>query len=142
MHRPIVFAAAAVVAHALATILHGLPHQRIPVPTTPEQNLFIATVIGIGPLVALALLATRLRPVGAALLLATMAGSLVFGVYHHFVALGPDHVSQVPPEGWGALFGASAVLLAVTEALGCLAGGWVLRTGRATRIHVPEARAA
>ena len=46
-----------------------------------------------------------------------MAGSLVFGLVNHFVLASPDHVAHVSPE-WRPLFATTAVLLAVTEAIG------------------------
>jgi hypothetical protein len=45
----------------------------------------------------------------------------------HFLLLGPDHVSSVNMEGWGATFQATAFLLAVTEALGMAAAARLLR---------------
>jgi hypothetical protein len=46
-----------------------------------------------------------------------MAGSLVFGVVNHFVLVSADHVGHVDPHV-RTLFTTTAVLLAVTEALG------------------------
>jgi len=59
----------------------------------------------------------RYRGIGAGLIAATMAGSFVFGVVNHFVVAGPDHVVHVVPQ-WRPLFAMTAVMLAVTEALG------------------------
>jgi len=47
----------------------------------------------------------------------TMAGALVFGFVNHFVLSSPDHVAHVDPQ-WRPLFTTTAVLLALTEALG------------------------
>jgi hypothetical protein len=116
-----------VAVHAAATLLHAIPHMAIPVPTTPAQNAFIAIVINLAPLVAATLLWTRFGRTGAWLLLASMAGSLAFGLYYHFIVEGPDHVSRVPADGWGTLFLASSVLLSVTEGLGCWIGVWALK---------------
>ena len=60
-----------------------------------------------------------------------MAGSLVFGLVNHFVLASPDHVAHVAPE-WRPLFTATAVLLALTEALG---SGLAVRLAR-ERKHV------
>jgi hypothetical protein len=137
MSRPVIAATAAVAGHALVVVLHGLAHQRVPVPTTADQSLFVLIVIVLGPLVALALLATRYRRTGAMLLAASMAASLVFGVYHHFIAAGPDNVISVPADPWGTLFRATAILLALTEGLGWLAGSRALRSKHLTT-HEPE----
>ena len=47
----------------------------------------------------------------------TMAASLVFGLVNHFVLTGPDHVVHVARH-WRPLFTTTAILLALTEALG------------------------
>jgi hypothetical protein len=62
---------------------------------------------------------------GAAALAASMAGSFAFGLYYHFVAISADHVLHLPAGSdptWAAIFRLSAVLMAVAEALGALAG--------------------
>ena len=56
--------------------------------------------------------------------------SLVFGVVNHFLLESPDHVAQVAAQ-WRVLFGTTAVLLAVTEALGSGLAFW-----RATHVRV------
>jgi hypothetical protein len=55
------------------------------------ESAFVEAVILVGPLLAMALLWT-------------MAGSLVFGLYHHFVAMGPDHVGAQVAGMWGNTF--------------------------------------
>ena len=73
-----------------------------------------------GPLAGLAV--SRSRPAaGGWIVAATMAGALVFGVANHFIIDAADHVSHVEPR-WRALFTATAVLLAVTELGGAVAG--------------------
>ena len=56
-----------------------------------------------------------------------MSASFVFGVVNHFVRSSPDHVAHVAPS-WQPVFAVTAVLLAVTEALG---SGVALRIIRA-----------
>jgi hypothetical protein len=54
-----------------------------------------------------------------------MAGALVFGVYYHFILPGPDHVTHISlPVSLDMrdIFDVSAVLLALFECLGVLAG--------------------
>jgi hypothetical protein len=68
--------------------------------------------------------------IGSWLIAITMAGSLVFGVVNHFVLASPDHVAEVA-QPWQPLFTATAVLLAVTEAIG---SGLAIRVARARKV--------
>jgi hypothetical protein len=64
------------------------------------------------------------------LLAGSMAGSMLFGIYYHFLEISPDHVSRVgalPQKFWALIFKISAVLLALVEAAGVWAGMRVLR---------------
>ena len=79
-------------------------------------------VILAGPLLAMALLWTQWQRLGLGLLALTMAGSLVFGLYHHFVAMGPDHVGAQVAGLWGTTFVVTACLLFLAEALGTYLG--------------------
>ena len=116
---------AAVLAHLVVSLVHGFAHASANVPLSRAANLFVFIVILAGPLIGLAVAwpASRL---GAWIISATMAGSLVFGLVMHFVIEGPDHVSHVA-AGWRAIFATTALMLAVTEALGC---GLALRLAR------------
>jgi hypothetical protein len=105
-----------VIAHLAISFVHGAAHAQAHVPMSAAANLFVFVVILAGPVIGLALV-LRSRRVGAWLIGITMAASLMFGVVNHFVLATPDHVSQVDP-GWRPLFAATAVLLAITEALG------------------------
>jgi hypothetical protein len=108
--------AAAVLAHLLVSIVHGSAHTGAHVPLSQAANLFVYVVILAGPLVGLALTWPS-RRAGGILVALTMIGSFAFGVINHFVLSSPDHVARVDPQ-WQRLFGTTAVLLAVTEALG------------------------
>jgi hypothetical protein len=88
-------------------------------------NLFVYIVILAGPLIGLALTWPAER-IGGWVIAVTMAGALVFGIVNHFMLSSPDHVAHVDPQ-WRPLFTATAVLLAVTEALGC---GLAIRLAR------------
>jgi hypothetical protein len=124
------FAAATIIAHAAVGILHGAAHQKLDIQLSQAQLLFIIIIITAAPLAAAVLLWKRIVRVGAALLLSSMAGSLPFGVYNHFVALSPDHVSRVgglPQTGWALTFQITAALLALTEFLGIYAGIRILK---------------
>jgi hypothetical protein len=105
-----------VIAHLAIAFLHGAAHAQAHVPMSRSANLFVVVVILAGPMMGLAW-ALRSRRLGAWLIGLTMAASLVFGVGNHFVLATPDHVSHVDPQ-WQPLFAATAVLLAIMEALG------------------------
>ena len=107
---------AVVLAHLVVSAVHGAAHDRAQVPLSLWANLFVYVVILAGPLVGLALMWWNARA-GAWIIAFAMAGSFVFGVVNHFLLSSPDHVAHVDPQ-WRSLFTATAVLLAVTEALG------------------------
>jgi hypothetical protein len=107
--------AAAVAAHLAVSIVHGTAHTGAHVEQSAPALAFVFVVILAGPVVGL-LLTWPTPRLGLWLIAATMAGSLLFGVVNHFVFDSPDHVAHVASE-WRALFGSTAVLLAVTEAL-------------------------
>jgi hypothetical protein len=107
---------AVVFAHLLVSIVHGVAHAQAQVPLSRAANLFVFLVILAGPLIGLALTWPAAR-LGSWVIALTMSGSLVFGLVNHFVLASPDHVNHVDPQ-WRGLFATTAVLLAVTEALG------------------------
>ena len=126
-----VYGTLVVLAHAAAQALHGVAHVEVGVYAGLLGSLFIGFVITAAPLAAAALLWTRFRRTASALLLVSMAGSLAFGAYNHFLAVSPDHVLHVPGAGeWRSLFQASAILLAVIECAGVFVGAWALDEAR------------
>jgi hypothetical protein len=108
--------ATAVVAHLAISVVHGAAHAQAHIPMSRAANLFVFVVILAGPLIGLVLTWPSGR-IGAWLIAVTMAGSLIFGFVNHFVLAGSDHIAHVDPR-WQPLFAATAVLLALTEALG------------------------
>jgi len=116
---------AAVVAHLVVSIVHGLAHDGAHVPLSRAANLFVLIVVLAGPLVGLALI-WPLPRIGSWFIAITMAGALIFGLVNHFVVASPDHVAHVVLR-WRPLFATTAVLLAVTEAL---ASGLAVRFAR------------
>lgn len=119
-----------VMAHLAISFVHGAAHAQAQVPMSLAANLFVFIVILAGPLIGLVLTLWSKR-VGAWVIGITMAASLVFGVANHFVLATPDHVSHVDPH-WRPLFAATALLLAVTEALGAALAIRALRERRLT----------
>lgn len=117
-----------VMIHAFVVTLHGLAHDRIPVPLSLFQSLFVGSIIVLAPIIAIILIWTRFQKAGFWLLLSSMVASLLFGIYYHFLVISPDHVSQIAFMGWGLLFHITAILLLLVEGLGCAFGVWTLTT--------------
>jgi hypothetical protein len=110
--------------HFLTVVLHSVAHEALSVKATPAQLAFIIPVIIVAPLVS-GLVLPKFEGAGAWLLLASMVGSLVFGLYYHFVADTIDHVAHVAhrePAFWSATFRVTAFLLAASEVFGAAAG--------------------
>jgi hypothetical protein len=113
-----------VVLYAIANGLHGLAHVEIPVPLSLLQGLFVGIVIFLSPFIA----AVLFYRMGSWLLLSAMTGSLLFGVYNHYMVISPDHFTQVSFAGWGLLLQVTALLIALVDGLGCGVGVWALGT--------------
>jgi hypothetical protein len=130
VNRSAKYATAIVAAHLLVNIAHGLAHRELRVGLAPSASLFVIVVVLISPLVATALLWTAKKRLGLILLSLSMFGSLLFGLYHHFLASGPDHVRWQPPSSWGITFVLTAYLLLITEAIGTYVGVHFLRIAK------------
>src|SRR5215471_4117918 len=105
--------ASAVLGHFLVSVFHGRAHDGGQVALSTAQSLFVYIVILAMPFVGLATAFVRPR-LGGAIVGASMAASLLFGLINHFLVLSPDHVSQVASE-WRPLFTSTAILLIITE---------------------------
>jgi hypothetical protein len=112
---------AVVVLHVLVVIPHSIAHTMMHIDMNTWQNVYIAMVIVIGPVVS-GILLWRSSRSGFALLILSMTGSLLFGIYYHFVAPGPDNVAFLYPHQWTETFRVSAVMLAVAELGGVVIG--------------------
>jgi len=66
------------------------------------------------------------RP-GLILLSLSMFGSLLFGLYRHFLVASPDHVRSQPLSLWGNVFVLTAYGLLIAEAIGIYVGVYFLR---------------
>ncbi|MGA3072592.1 MAG: hypothetical protein ABSG56_02770 [Bryobacteraceae bacterium] len=113
---------AIVLVNLLINIVHGAAHLKLHIDLSAAEKLFVAVVILAGPLLALALLWTPWQRLGFALLALTMAGSLAFGLYHHFIAAGADRVGAQVASVWGTTFIVTACLLFIAEAAGTYVG--------------------
>jgi hypothetical protein len=122
------YGTAIAVLHAIANGLHGLAHVEIPVALSQLQGLFIGIVIFLIPIIAVVLLWTQFYRIGSWLLIGSLAGSLLFGIYNHFLVITPDHVSQVSFADWGLLFQVTAILILIVDGLGSGICIWALRT--------------
>jgi hypothetical protein len=116
------YGTAIVLVHLLVNLVHGAAHRELHIDLSAAEKLFVAVVILAGPLLAMALLWTQWQRLGLGLLALTMAGSLVFGLYHHFVAMGPDHVGAQVAGFWGTTFVFTACVLFLAEAVGTYIG--------------------
>jgi hypothetical protein len=119
------FAIGIVLVHLALNIAHGMAHGRLAIGLGAFQQWFVVIVITAAPLFAAYLVWKGRSRSGGALLAIAMAGALVFGVYFHFVLPGPDHVAHFNlPISFGMrdIFDLTAVLLALFECLGVLAG--------------------
>ena len=119
------FAIGIVVIHFAINVAHGIAHQHLAIGVNAFQKAFVAAVIVVAPFWAAYLICRRSMCAGGALLALSMAGALVFGVYYHFILPGPDHVTHINLPislDMRDIFDVSAVLLALFECLGVLAG--------------------
>ncbi len=115
---------AIIVLHVLVNVAHGAAHTSLKILMNGWQNAYILVVIGVLPLVAGYLIWKRARG-GYLILLLSMLGALVFGGYYHFILAGADNVSTVSHHArhaWAQVFQVSAVVTALVELAGVVAG--------------------
>jgi hypothetical protein len=122
VNRSAKYATAIVAAHLPVNIVHGLAHRELHVGLAPLASIFVIVVVLVFPLIATVLLWTAEKRLGLVLLWLSMLGSLLFGLYHHFLAVSPDHIHSQPSGGWGTTFVLTAYLLLITEATGTYIG--------------------
>ena len=131
MSRSAKYATAIVVAHLLVNIVHGLAHRELHIGLAPVASIFVIVVVLISPLIAMALISTAAKRLGFILLSLSMCGSMLFGLYYHFLAISPDHIHSQPSGGWGSAFVLTAYLFLITESIGTYVGVhflWIART--------------
>jgi hypothetical protein len=128
--------AAVVIVHFVVAGIHGVAHVGAGVALTAAQLVFVVVVITAAPFYGLYLHHRTPGPQGAAILVVSMAASLVFGWIFHFVADTPDNVARVEPDivgAWAAAFGSSAYTIAGIELLGTLLAVALLRNALSAR---------
>ncbi len=123
---------AIVVLHLLVSAAHGAAHTAMQIGLSSWQNAYVLIVITVLPLVS-GVLIWRYRGSGFFLLFASMLGSLIFGVYYHFILSGPDNVAHLGQHSWALPFQVSAAILALTEIAGAAIGLAGLVTKSSTR---------
>ena len=140
MNRAAKYTTAIVLAHLLVNIVHGLAHRKLSVGLPPTGSVFVIAVVLILPLIAMALLWTAKKRLGLIILSLSMFGSLLFGFYYHFWAVGPDAVHTQPATPWGTAFRLTAYLLLITELIGAYVGIhflWIAKENSKKDIEVP-----
>jgi hypothetical protein len=126
------YTTAIVVAHLLVNIAHGIAHRELRVGLDPPASIFVIVVVLVSPLFAMALVWITKTRIGLILLLFSMFGSLLFGLYHHFLVASPDHVRLQPASPWGIAFVLTAYGLLITEVIGAYVGVHFLWIARGT----------
>jgi hypothetical protein len=127
MNRIALGATALIIVRQVVAQLHGMAHEELGVGLAPWQWAYVYIVIAAAPLVALVLYWTRFARFAALLLGVSMLAGMLFGIYFHFIAVSPDHVSHLP-EGHGqGFFISTAVLLVPIEIAGTAYGFWSWR---------------
>jgi hypothetical protein len=121
--------------HLAVTVWHGNAHQALGVHLPPEKNIFVYVVIVVAPIVGAFLAWTRYRLAGAWVFALSMLGALLFGLYHHYVGVSPDHIRHLPSGDAGAqsAFVISAAGLALLESAGTALGVFWVRELRRPR---------
>ena len=123
--------------HAVVAVVHDLAHRDLGIELTAAQTTYINLVIVAAPVVAVILIWTRLQWAGAILFTVSGAGSLLFGLYYHYVLVSPDHVFYLPDGDLQSAFRITAALLALLEALGVAVGVWGIVLGRGSEGRAP-----
>ena len=86
--------------------------------------IFAYSVIVVAPVLAVALVFTPYARLGFGLLVTSMLGALLFGVYHHYILVSPDHVAHLPAGESQDLFRATAAAMSTLECAGVGLGVW------------------
>lgn len=126
-----------VIIHAVVVSLHALAHGKLEIQAARLDTMYIVLVIIIAPLAAGVLIWTKYRRIGLIVLGLSMLGAFVYGVYNHFFSPGIDNVANVAEGRWGMVFGLTAILLAVVEAVGCAAAVLTVRAQPSGNVEVP-----
>lgn len=116
-----------VVLHAAVLLVHDAAHRELGVDLNTWQTIFAYLVIVAAPVLAALLLFTAYQRLGFALLAISMLSALIFGLYHHYILVSPDHVSHLPAGDSRGLFRTTAAAMGVLELAGVGLGVWSRR---------------
>ena len=125
-------ALALILTHLVISFVHGRAHQGAIVELTTFGYVYVVVVITLAPLVAGALLFSRMQKSGALLLALSMLGSFAFGVWYHFLSSGSDNVAAVH-GGWHSTFLWTAIALAILEFICAITGFLIYRASAKAR---------
>ncbi len=119
---------ALVVVHLVASFWHGDAHTKLAVELPPNKAIFVWGVILFAPIAAAALVWTRYVLIGLWVLVLSMVGALLFGVYHHYVLVSPDNIAHLPVGSAEAhsQFISSAAVIGLLELASALCGAFFL----------------
>lgn len=117
-----------VAVHLVASLWHGNLHSQLSINLSLWQTLFVLVVILVAPIVAAALVWTRFVSIGLWLFSLAMLGSLLFGVYHHYVMVSPDNINFLPGTDSAShhQFALSAGAIALLELASALYGAFCI----------------
>jgi hypothetical protein len=118
-----------VILHLGLSGIHGVAHACAKVLLTSAATLFVFVVILIAPIVGLVIQRAGHSRSGDLVIGVAFAGAFVFGVINHFLIQGGDHVSHIA-QPQRALFGITAVSVAVTEFFGATLAFWCANRAR------------
>jgi len=83
--------------HLGGNIWHGDAHEILEIALPGFKMAFVVIVILIGPISGTALIWTNHSILGCWITGCSMAGSVLFSVYHHYVLISIDNVDHLPP---------------------------------------------
>jgi hypothetical protein len=117
-----------VVVHLVVAYWHGNAHEKLSVGLSSAQHLFVNGFVVLLPLIAVLIIWSPRQRTALCVFLASMLGSLIFGGYHHFIAVSSDNIACLPPgpAGWHWQFVASSAALAGLEIVAVLYGAYLL----------------
>lgn len=112
----------AVVVHFVGNLWHGDAHATLEVGLPSIKTAFVIVVILIAPILGGILVWTRWCIAGCWVVGASMLGSVLFSVYHHYVLISIDNVEHLPPgtPEAHAHFANSAELIALAALAGAV----------------------
>jgi len=121
-----------VAVHLVASLWHGNLHSQLSINLSPKQTLFVLVVILVAPIAAAALVWTRYFLSGLWVFFLSMLGSLLFGVYHHYVMVSSDNINFLPGVDSSShhQFALSAGVIALLELAAALYGAFCLGRDR------------